>query len=70
MATRDTCETLKKVAPDEPIFVLRGQDRCAPGIVRMWADSARALGARNEKVDEALRCADAMEAWTPRHLPD
>jgi hypothetical protein len=56
--------------PDEPIFVLLGRDRHAPGAVRQWAyDRAQAIS-RGEKpiedrakVTEALECADAMERY-------
>ena len=63
---------------DEPIFILRSTDASAPGTVRHWADSYELrkqleaaagsgpgeLTARQQKkVDEARRCATAMERW-------
>ena len=60
--------------PDEPMFVLLARDLQAPGQVRSWAlgrmyeilegrkpESDRAM------VDEAMRCANAMEAWRKEH---
>jgi len=43
--------------PDEPLFLLRGQDIAAPDTVRFYYDRLDALG-------------DAMERWQPRKLPD
>jgi hypothetical protein len=61
---------LLKVADDEPIFVLRAQDKLAPTLVRHWANlSMRAgegLGPSALKVVEALGLADAMEVWQRR----
>jgi hypothetical protein len=62
MAFKGSCSCLEKAADDEPIFVLRGQDRIAPKTVRQWAENAKALGSPPEKVDVAL----AMEEWQKR----
>ena len=59
-----------KAAPDEPLFILRAQDRTAPGLVIQWANRARKLGASEAKVGEALLIAKAMEAWPNRKDPD
>ncbi len=67
--------------PDEPMFVLLARDRTAPDVVREWALARRAMlnqrGNETAMVDEvlteldqiaeALRCADAMEAWRAEH---
>jgi hypothetical protein len=63
----------EKAAPDEPVFTLRAQDALAPEIVREWAYRAIAAGSPLEKVDEARRCADAMENWqiaNTKKVPD
>lgn len=57
--------------PDEPMFVLLARDRLAPSIVRNWAynyeQGKLALGILTEnqenKINEALQCADTMEKW-------
>ena len=63
---------------DEPIFVLRSTDSSAPDAVRHWAASYKlrksienSIGdgpvplteRQQEKIDEALECANAMEEW-------
>lgn len=67
MATKATCRTLAKVGDDEPIFVLRAQDRLAPHMVLDWAERARGVGVPEEKCAEAERCAKAMWAWARVH---
>ena len=67
---------------DEPIFVLRSTDSSAPDAVRHWAASynlrksmENAVGNgpvtltehQQEKFDEALECANAMERWRRRN---
>jgi hypothetical protein len=70
MATVITCKTLPKIDPQEPIFVLRGQDVLAAKAVRDWASRALMAGCPPEKVREALKCAEEMEAWPNRKVPD
>lgn len=67
-ARGDGC--LGRAADDEPVFVLRGQDRLAPILVRLWASMASRAGCDAMKVQEAMKCAEAMEAWPSRKLPD
>lgn len=52
--------------PDEPMFVLLGRDRHAAGLVRLWALLRHRGGEDQEKVQEALACADAMDQWATR----
>jgi len=70
MATKHNSVTLGKAQDDEPIFVLRAQDRLAPELVRRWADEAERAGCSSAKVIEARTVADAMERWPSRKLPD
>jgi hypothetical protein len=58
--SNDSC--LAKVADDEPIFVLRAQDKSAPDLIRQWAASNHATLA-DGRFQEAHRIADAMDAW-------
>lgn len=55
--------------PDEPLFLLRGQDELAAAVVSYYFDRQRGAGL---DVDEAhvSEHIDAMLAWTPRKLPD
>ena len=61
---------LGKAADDEPVFILRGQDLCAPHAIRTWVSMARTLGtATPDKLAEAEKCAKMMEAWPTRKVP-
>ena len=51
---------------DEPLFILRGQDRCAPAAVRDGAHRAKGAGCSATKVQEAMELASEMEAWQMR----
>jgi len=52
------------IPPDEPIFLLRGQNVCAPATVRFWAREAQKRGANESIIKAALQIADLMEAWS------
>lgn len=70
MSTKHDDVCLMKAADDEPIFVLRAQDKLAPIIVRLWADLAEAHGCAEAKVREAVSLAARMEKWPTRKFPD
>lgn len=66
--TKHTSECLQRARDDEPIFVLRGQDKTASRVVREWArqfrdihtddnckwDSDKSLCKYNEAMDQAV----------------
>jgi hypothetical protein len=59
---------------DEPMFVLLARDASAPTMVRLWAETRRLainIGRKPESdramVDEAYKCADAMEEWRKKN---
>lgn len=52
----------EKAKPDEPMFVLLARDPYASTLVRIWK-LMHEDDTDCEKTDEALRCADAMDAW-------
>ena len=68
--------------PDEPLFLLRGQDVIAPDIVRIYANErikreeeqsggGRTPGHGDEETHLRLyEHADRMAAWQPRKMPD
>jgi hypothetical protein len=58
---------LGKAAPDEPLFILRAQDRLAPIVVQLWAQMADLVG--SPKSLEAAGLAAAMLRWQHAH-PD
>jgi hypothetical protein len=63
MAFREDIECLKKVAPDEPIFVLRAQDKLAPALVALWSNLAQLTGCGQAKVEDARHLSDLMREW-------
>jgi cob(I)alamin adenosyltransferase len=72
MLKRDELEAgcIAKAADDEPVFVLRAQDKLAPDLVRAWAREAERNGCPIDKCVEAMKLAEAMEAWPNRKYPD
>lgn len=52
-----------KIPADEPVFLLRGQDKAAPEAVRRWAAMAAHYGASADIVAKAKDQATLMEAW-------
>ena len=70
---QDELDYLMKIAvtnPDEPVFTLRAQDKHAADLVRKWAHFANVSGCPIQKVNEALRLADDMDAWPVKKFPD
>lgn len=59
-----------KGGDDEPIFILRGQDKLAVPTVFFWAQIAEKHGVSLKKVSGAWAHAEAMAGWSPRKLPD
>ncbi len=61
------------IPEDEPVFIIRGQDRSGPAVVMAWAKLAEDLGASMEIVEAARRQAREMMAWQADHgskIPD
>jgi len=52
-----------KAEPDEPMFVLLGRDPAAPVLINLWADIRARMGEEQEKVEEAVACAEACVDW-------
>lgn len=61
---------IAKAADDEPVFVLRAQDKLAPALVRAWASLAHEHGCDVVKCQEAVELAEDMEDWPTRKFPD
>jgi len=57
-----------KIPEDEPVFLLRGQDRFAAGIVREYGNLVKPWN--KELSDKALAHADLMDKWKNKKLPD
>lgn len=73
---------LHAAAEDEPLFVLRAQDRMAPALVRLWAAMLDVMNSHDNeteatyksmvavqlaKSEEARGLAERMEAWQMVH---
>jgi hypothetical protein len=60
---------LNKAHPDEPLFVLRGQDVSSPKVVLHWI--AKNFESASEfKLREAFDIAMKMREWVPRKSAD
>lgn len=62
-----------KIPPEEPVFLLRGQDKLAANIVRAYAEAANAVGLQDiAKI--SMEWADTMDEWRKTNgggkLPD
>jgi hypothetical protein len=55
------------IPEDEPVFLIRGQDRNAPAVLRHYAMQAQASGAADDLVLAALKQADRMAEWQKNH---
>ncbi len=51
------------IPPDEPLFLLRGQDKA-------WITAAKQHGADQQTLDSALEVARALENWPVKKIPD
>lgn len=69
MATKHDDGCFQKAEDDEPLFTLLARDPAAPLLVRDWARHAVTMGQPQERIDEALQCADAMDEWRNRNRP-
>lgn len=61
------------IPADEPVFLLRGQDRCAIGAIETWCRQAEILGVEQSMIDAAREHAKLMEIWQKekfRRVPD
>jgi len=52
-----------KIPADEPVFLIRGQDRVAPAVLECWATLAAAAGASPQIVEAARFQANEMRHW-------
>ena len=62
-----------KIGEDEPVFLIRAQDRNAPLVVEYWAEMAELLGADQDIINLARQHAARMRQWQIKHgdkIPD
>lgn len=61
--------------PDEPLFLLRGQDELAPDVVREYIravdrEEEAFVGDRLGVTNRLYELVNLMERWQPRKMPD
>ena len=62
-----------QIGDDEPVFLMRATDTCAPLVVDIWAALAEAEGADDKIVSAAREQAKSMRRWQAEHgckIPD
>lgn len=52
---------------DEPVFLLRAKDRCAPASVEMWAVGLELAGGDPETIAAVRQWAQRMREWQVEH---
>lgn len=62
-ALRNGRGCLGRAVLDEPVFILRAQDKLAPRVVVWWATLADQAGYSEDKVRAALMVAKQMADW-------
>jgi hypothetical protein len=66
-------DTHDLIPSEEPVFLLRGQDKLAPLLVEQWALEAQKQGASQNIVNAAMEQAQKMVLWQKEHgskIPD
>lgn len=58
------------IPADEPVFLIRGQDRVAADAVRSYANLHRLNGGSDQVYEAAMKQADLMEAWETKKGAD
>jgi hypothetical protein len=67
--TKVNSAALQKAKDNEPIFVLRGQDKSSPKLILAWmAENFENLS--NQRLQEAFDTLMAMKRWPNRKHPD
>lgn len=62
----DVTRLLEQVPDDEPVFLLRGSERVAPGLMKYYAGAIEARGAPAKDVATARETAAQMDRWPKR----
>ena len=65
----DAMIRVASIPSNEPTFLLRAQDHMAAMTVRVWAELQLKAGVPAAVVEQALRQADAMDAWAVKKAP-
>lgn len=57
------------VNPNEPVFILRGQDKLASATIRHWIGLAKAANVDEDIIESAIQQALRMELWPVQKRP-
>jgi len=58
------------IPEDEPVFLIRGQDKVGADTVRAWANLHRLNGGSDLAYEMAMKHADRMESWPKNKSAD
>ena len=56
-----------KIPMDEPVFLIRAQDVCAPQVVAYWCEQAKSAGADPSIINAAKAQVKVMIDWQMTH---
>lgn len=51
------------IPQDEPVFLIRGKDICAPATLEKWCEEARKYGVDQSMIDKVQSHADYIRVW-------
>lgn len=63
-------DPLGLIPDDEPVFLIRAQDKVSGDAVRAWVALAEKAGANSDILFLAQEHAKKMDAWSKRKIPD
>ena len=63
-------DPLGKIPDDEPVFLLRGQDKLAWHVVKIYAYCAELAGCSSELVQRCREHSERMKQWPKKKTPD
>jgi hypothetical protein len=66
----NTGNKMEEIPEDEPVFLLRGQDKLAHTVVRYWCALAEEEGVDPQMIRLAKKHAEKMAAWSVKKTPD
>lgn len=61
---------LHKVLWDEPVFILRATDECAPKAITAWIEEAHKHNVSSAKRESAFQRLHLFQRWQNRKIPD
>jgi hypothetical protein len=67
---QDPRQGIERIPDDEPVFLIRGQDKAGAGTVRVWAVLNDLLGGDPRASKKARDHADQMDRWPAKKLAD